>query len=451
MKEHGYEKILENLWNSYVGSDMIEQALSIDVVEKKSLPIRYRLIALAFLKKETLEDLNDDLINNGCQPLYSRSSFEATLIYAFANRLSYQEWKKIATVCENARSYWKESLEDNETSNFFQSKYVTFGDLENYVMIYSEHSDKELLTKQLTQVLDESICSLGDDFSDFFQFYVSNLQNFSDVREKSRYYFCKYLYYYLLSKITRYKEKVGYNVPTQEQLMELLPLKVETKLRRKKTDPEDLQDILSTCAISPAAIFEEFNYHFFEYVSLDWVELMLENVNDVEELDAGQIAKIATYLRENVSKKELSKINDQNDKQLVKKYIGILQNDEREVSTSRKGENAIRKYLRGDLDIDRTTLICFLLFLGSEETNRNEIKITEGRMNVILDECGFSMLRKKDPFDYFVLKYLKSKDPVSYLMEEMDRYLKRGEPFFIHEVYTRSGSNAKEIRKQMSF
>lgn len=451
MKEQGYNKILEDLWNSYVGSDMIEQALSIEVVEKKSLPMRYRLIALAFLKQETLEDLNDNLINNGCQPLYSRSSFETTLIYAFANQLSYREWKKIATACENAKKYWKENLEDPETSNFFQNKHVTFGDLENYVLTYSEQSGKELVTKQLTRVLNESIYDLGDDYTNFFQFYVSNLQNFSDVREKSRYYFCKYLYYYLLSKITRYKKKVENNIPSQEQLMELLPLKVESKLRRKKTDPNDLMGILRTCAISPAAIFEEFNYYFFEYVSLDWVELMLENVNDVDELDVQQITKIANYLRGNVSKKELGKINDQNDKQLVEKYIRILQRDEREVSTSRKGENAIRKYLRGDLDIDRTTLICFLLFLGSEETNRNEIKISESRMNVILDECGFSMLRKKDPFDHFVLKYLKSKDPVSYLLEEMDRYLKRGEPFFIHEVYAHSGSNAKEIRKQMSF
>ena len=52
--------------------------------------------------------------------------------------------------------------------------------------------------------------------------------------------------------------------------------------------------------------------------------------------------------------------------------------------------------------------------------------------------------------DAFVLKYLESNDPVSFLMEEMDEYLKRGETFFIHEVYAGSGSNAKEIRKQMS-
>ena len=127
------------------------------------------------------------------------------------------------------------------------------------------------------------------------------------------------------------------------------------------------------------------------------------------------------------------------------------QKDEENGVTNRKGENAIRKYLRGDLDIDRTTLICFLLFWGSEETNRNEINISEERMNDILDECGYSMLRKKEPFDEFVINYIKSSDPVSYLMAEMDRYQERGESFFVYEVYSRSGSNAKEIRKSMSF
>lgn len=71
-------------------------------------------------------------------------------------------------------------------------------------------------------------------------------------------------------------------------------------------------------------------------------------------------------------------------------------------------------------------------------------------MNDILDECGFSMLRKKEPFDEFVINYIKSSDPVSYLMAEMDRYQERGESFFVYEVYSRSGSNAKEIRKSMS-
>lgn len=442
-----YEKIMEELMKAYVGSEIIEQVLNIEDLEKDSLPMRYRLIALGFLKQDTLEDLNDNLINNGCQPLYARSSFETTLIYAFANRLSFPEWKKIAKVCEEAKNNWEKS---SDKQMFFRGKYITLRDLEEYVLSYSEKNDKDLVTKQITRVLDEEIRALGDDYSRFFHFYISNLQEFSDVREKTRYYFCKYLYYYILSKIDRYKKCVGNQIPNQEQLLELLPLKVESKLRRRKTDPEQLMDILRECAISPAAIFEEFNYYFFGYVSVDWVDLMLENISDVNELKDSQVEMIANYLRNSASKSELTQINEFRDKELVQNRIELLQKDEENGVTNRKGENAIRKYLRGDLDIDRTTLICFLLFWGSEETNRNEINISEERMNDILDECGFSMLRKKEPFDEFVINYIKSSDPVSYLMAEMDRYQERGESFFVYEVYSRSGSNAKEIRKSMS-
>ena len=444
-----YEKMLDELWNTYLGAEIIEKALDPDIPEKQSLPKRYRLIALGFLKAQTLEELNDNLINNGCQPLYSRSSFEASLIYAFANQLSYHKWKKISQVCESAWEYWRKNWNFQSETDFFQGKQISFGELESYVLNYSQQSGEQLITKQLTQVLDQSLCSLGDDGEQFFRFYISNLKNFSDVREKTRYYFCKYLYYYLLEKIERYKKEVGDNVPSQEQLAELLPLKAESRLRRRRTNPDDLLDILRDSVISPAALFEEFNYYFFGYVSLSWVELMLENVNDVDALDGKQIEKIASYLRKNVFKNK-SDDRQMTDRMLVQEYIGILQNNEEETQTSRKGETAIRKYLRGELDIDRTSLICFLLFLGSEVTDRNKIKISEERLNVILDECGFSMLRKKEPFDKFVLGYMKSSDPVSFLMEEMDDYLKRGEAFFVHEVYIGSGNNAKEIRKQMS-
>ena len=444
-----YEKMMEELMNAYIGIDMIEQVMNVDALDKPSMPKRYRLIALGFMKQETLEDLNDNLINNGCQPLYSRSSFEVTLIFAFANQLSYQEWKRIVLACEKARDQWRESQGELEDNVFLQGKQISFQDLEQYVLNYSEKRDQELVTKQITRVLEESICSLGSNYNKFFQFYISNLQEFTDVREKSRYYFCKYLYYHLLAKIDKYKKRVGENVPSQEDLLSLLPLKVESSLRRKKTPSNQLLPVLRNCVISPAAIFEEFNYHYFEYVSLSWVELMLENVSEVNDLSDEQICMVADYLRKNIYKKEREKVGDLDDHKLVQDYIGRLQKNDEEMSVSRKGENAIRKYLRGDLDIDRTTLICFLLFWGADIENRNEIKISEKKINDILDECGFAMLRRTECFDHFVIHYMKNKDPVSYLMEEMDAYLKRGEPFLLYEVYANSSSNAKEIRRQM--
>lgn len=65
------------------------------------------------------------------------------------------------------------------------------------------------------------------------------------------------------------------------------------------------------------------------------------------------------------------------------------------------------------------------------------IQITAERIDEILDECGFSVLRRKDPFDSFVIRYIKSKDPVDFLMEEMDKHIQKGEPFLVYEMYSR--------------
>lgn len=442
-----YDKIMEELMKSHIGTEIIDQVLDVEGLKKEILPKRYRLIALGFLKKDSLEDLNDMLLNNGCQPLYARSSFEATLIFAFANRMTYREWKKMAESCEQIK---QERKEDSGPQTYFLNKNITLGELEKYVLSFSEKRDQELVTRQVTHVLDEKIRTMGADSERFLQFYISNLQEFSDVREKTRYYFCKYLYYYMLAKVERYKKTVGHQIPAQEQIWELLPLKAESKLRRRRTDPARLMDVLRECRISPGAIFEEFNYYFFGYVSIDWVDLLLENISDVNELSETQVKMIAGYLRKTGRWDKVISYEEAGDRQIVEEHMNVLRKEE-EKPVSRKGENAIRKYLRGDLDIDRTTLICFLLFLGSEETNRNEIIITEERINTILDECGFSMLRKEEAFDGFVLNYIKSPDPVSYLMEEMDRYQERGESFFVYEVYSGSESNAKEIRKNLLF
>lgn len=57
----------------------------------KNRPVRYRLIALGFVAHMSLEQLDQKLQVNGCEQLYARNFIEATLIYAFNNKLTYQE------------------------------------------------------------------------------------------------------------------------------------------------------------------------------------------------------------------------------------------------------------------------------------------------------------------------------------------------------------------------
>lgn len=56
------------------------------------IPYRYRVIALGFALGYDLEQVNQRLQQGGEDKLYARNYIEATLIYAFAHRLSYDRW-----------------------------------------------------------------------------------------------------------------------------------------------------------------------------------------------------------------------------------------------------------------------------------------------------------------------------------------------------------------------
>ena len=274
-------------------------------------------------------------------------------------------------------------------------------------------------------------------------FYISRLSDFTEVHEKARYYFCKYLYYHLLDKIKYYSQHVVDRMPTEAELAELSPLKIEVALRRRVTPGDELMDKIRKCSISPGKLFDEFNYYFFGFVSSNWVELLMENAVSIEGFSNEQIFMIADFYRKNSKDQHLKSLSD---RQLIMEKMEQMQDDENSAK-DRRGEKAIRKYIKGELDLDRTTLICFLLYFVSSITSRNEIRITVNRIDEILDECGFSMLRKKDPFDKFVINYIESKEPVDVLMNEIDKYIKSGKDFYIFEMYANSKSSARDALK----
>ena len=69
--------------------------------------------------------------------------------------------------------------------------------------------------------MEEKIARLETGRKEFRQFLNANIRSFSPVREKTRYYFCKYLYYYLEDKIGQYTQALGKSLPAQEYLAEL--------------------------------------------------------------------------------------------------------------------------------------------------------------------------------------------------------------------------------------
>ena len=123
--------------------------------------------------------------------------------------------------------------------------------------------------------------------------------DFSAVREKARYYFCKYLDLYIRSKCEQYyacceksermvrqygnsldREERGYlESYALEELNFLKPLtalKKDAKKSRGRMSLEEKKELLENTALTPGGIFDEFNYFYFGYVSVDWMELVFE-------------------------------------------------------------------------------------------------------------------------------------------------------------------------------
>ena len=453
------QSILDRIVTSFASDPQsmsyLEDCMSFDPDLNRRVPLRYRIIAKSFVTHSSLEEVNERLKKAGCAMLYSRSVWEASLIYAFSKGKSYSEWKELQKLCAVVRRH----QDERESDGYFRSGSVKLSDIREYVMDNSsmeEGEDTELAslkTKHLTRALYSGLEQLPDDLEEFRTFLISNIESLSPVREKTRYYFCKYLYSYLTGCRDRYLEARRSGEDEREAQAEIAALKGLTKLTRKKYSDEEAVRILDESGVSFGEIFDAFNYFFFGYVSLDWMEVLLEYYGNIDSLPEEERTQLASSLR----KYDAGKYKDLSDEEvLALKQEEIEQKEEMldiqykagseadNYQRDRAGENTIRKYVKGSLDIDRTTLICFLLFFDSEDDGDRGIDVQ--RMSEILADCGYAPLRKNDEFDYFVIRYIETDEPVDCLIETVTDYALDEENFFLYRMYRASRSADEDIQ-----
>lgn len=448
-KTSAFEQMIQDILNAPLGERMLEECMTANTAVMKKVPLRYRLIALGFVRKESLDELNEKLAGEGCARLYSRSFWEASLIFAFLHGLSYDKWKELQEVCRLVR--------DNQQEEDYFGRQITLKELERYLKDHSRKEDQQLHTEHLTRALENRIACLGSGKEEFQQFLNTNIQSFSPVREKTRYYFCKYLYYYLKEKANGYLEVLKSASRTQEHLADLTVFKGVTQLKRKKRSLEETKEFLWEAGISCREIFDDFNYFYFGYVSLDWLEVLMEYYGNVQKLPQEHRKRLAESLRHYYpvlkGLDDEAVLNWQAEKSRKEEEeldaIYSLDGSDRGYQRNRSGENTVRKYIKGALDLDRTTFICFLLFFGKTSSLADSLRITRERLDNILLECGFSKLVEDHDFDAFILRYLDTPDPTDLLMEEVTRYAKNEENFFFYNMYKDSKNYQQEYRKIM--
>ena len=105
--------------------------------------------------------------------------------------------------------------------------------------------------------------------------------------------------------------------------------------------------------------------------------------------------------------------------------------------------------MKGGLDIDRTTFICFLLFFAHGTKLPPEEVMVKERLNHMLLECGFPALDEKQDFDSFVLHYMDADNPEDYLIEEVMRYAQIEQNSYLYKTFRASRSMDREWWKRL--
>ena len=192
-------------------------------------------------------------------------------------------------------------------------------------------------------------------------------------------------------------------------------------------------------------------------MSIDWVEILMEYYGEAQAIPELQKKRLAEVFRKNHP--EWKKLGDQ---EVIEARMREMEEEEEHLQEvyardsktkgygrNRSGELAVYKYVQGSLDLERTTLICFLLFFASDGDMPPEHRLTVKRLNHILQQSGFSALQADSDFDGFVEEFLISPYPKDLLMEEVVAYAKHQENSFLYRLYGSSVNYEEEILKIM--
>lgn len=474
-------KITSDTLEKYLDKCLKKQLSNVELV-----PLRYRIFAYGFRmiqdgrNEDILETVENMLEKHGCEKLYARNLQEAVLMYAFNNRKAYSEWKVLnAYVCALPVETRK-----NDTDLFWLRTYIEQG---------STAQNEVLVTKHLTQQVKKEVLAYCED--ETFKMYLkNNLEKFSAVREKTRYYFCKYLYYMIEERIEDYRvnkgdrlsialQKIGGDAMMTNDIdilqKEMVPsayvrlqnvLTGISGLLRCQNNSEKTEEILQKATLCHAGIDALFTYFYFkEDTPVDWMDV-LDNCDDQIDIDEMAACLREKYPRkytestdEDIAKQEMNKVKksiavreavrDQRDEKIRDSRKKEERDPDIKFKTGRSGEKRVRAFINGSLDINRTTLICYLLFFGTKTRLPKEHAITRQRLDVILAECGFHKLDAAKEFDQFVLGFLDSEDPEMYIEEVKLNCAYKERNFYAHPLSAKRKkedvSNAQENKKTL--
>ena len=106
-------------------------------------------------------------------------------------------------------------------------------------------------------------------------------------------------------------------------------------------------------------------------------------------------------------------------------------------------------YIQGQKDIDRLTLICFLLFFAFNTHLPDTEFLDVQRLNTILARCGYSLLDPENDADWFVLEFLESDEKQEFMQDVLSAYAEHHENTFLYRMYGNSVQYAEELARML--
>lgn len=423
-----YHKMNQSLLEESAIAETAADLVQSNQLRIRRAPIRVRIILKGLQAGHSAAQVNATLLRHGLVQLYARSFPEAVLIYALDHQLSVAGFLALYRRCETLRV-------SALSKEWFPGGKVTIEYLQQYLQSGSASDKGAPMTQHMTRQVALSLQELPDEEA-LLSYLQNNLHLFSEVRERARYYFCKYLFYFLTSRVDEYISALdaGLGIAYVSKQIKAL-FRGWTYLDRHKTLPlPEVKKSLFSAPISLGGIFDEFSFFYYDYTTQAWTDLLLEAYDD--NLDSIPVFLKQKYLRA-VKRPPSSSIDRSFSDAVEARKLELDQAKGKD----RCGETALRKYIRGQMDLDRTTLLCFLLFFSSTSQLPPAQFLDEVRLNAILTSCGFPALAQGDDFDGFVQEFLlcgSQSDAWALINSEIMRDVQAGENSFLYRSYRHS-------------
>lgn len=449
--------------------DEIEQAIidenyckDYNTTDKKQ---RISILVNGIKNQRGLQYVNSELTKVGLKEVYVRNFHELILYWCFKNNDDNSEYKvgareyiRIKKKCYMFNETQRELMNTYDKLNTFSGK-ITLRMIREYVENNSKKSeDMELCTKSITFHMKEEInrldiSNLGEEqlCDTIFGLAQSgnNLMNLTSKCEKTRYYFVKYLQYFIEYHIQEFIDLLNeFSNMTIEQLEKLIN---DEELDNSSYLPWSVKktvfDMLTAADYKDNIFGQEKRLVLImqivsQAVCLEGTPLCEDNVSPLLKTSEGKlkswsdIKNIGHIFR--VSKSDViendKQIIDEQKQQMrklefqnltVENFIDypikisalanmIFQIDKDVLDNKSLIENQkdrLINAIQGNAEISRDVLLYFIMMMDQmfkdkpRQLPSNE-KLTEARVNNILSKCGFEVMSGRNIMDYLVKKTL---------------------------------------------